>query len=152
MREEQKIITAAPNYTISNYGFIRNIKKNKKIKLTRDKNGVVKVGLMVNGVAVSFYQRALIKSYFGMSMIDLKKKINEVVLRDVCNGLNASQIIKNRELRKVDVDGALLAKPKKYIDYNDRFRNKPEFNEEPESEYGKDNQWTEFYKTVKILA
>lgn len=62
--EEWKKIDNFPNYEISNFGNVRNIKRNKEISAIYDKNGYKKVHLFNNGKDKMLFVHRLVAKAF----------------------------------------------------------------------------------------
>lgn len=76
LKEEWRIIEEAPNYEISNYGRVRNIKKNKLIVGSVDKDGYPRVMLMTkdengNTKKITRYRHRLVALAFIPNPDDL---------------------------------------------------------------------------------
>lgn len=88
--EKYMVINNFENYAISNYGNIKNVKKNKILKPVKNKNGYLEYTFCQNGIKKTFRIHRLVGLYF-IPNIENKPYINHK------NGIKTDNNVNNLE-------------------------------------------------------
>lgn len=86
-----------PNYEVSNYGRVVNIKTGRDLQPVPHKNGFLKIGLSKNGTRYFFYlQRLVAKAFF----VDYSEDHEVELINDIRTDCTVANITINLHRRK----------------------------------------------------